>query len=110
MKVYFDNAATTKVRDEVIDEISSVLKNCFGNPSSTHSFGRSAKSYIETSRKSIAKILNNSKFSNQYYFSSFDLNSLIMMKEILPNANYGFLIHEFKKDIMLLLKDNYNKR
>ena len=30
MKVYFDNAATTKVRDEVIDEISSVLKNCFG--------------------------------------------------------------------------------
>ena len=58
MKVYFDNAATTKVRDEVIDEISDVLKNCFGNPSSTHSYGRTAKSYIETSRKSIAKILN----------------------------------------------------
>jgi len=58
MKVYFDNAATTRVRDEVIDEISSVLKNCFGNPSSTHSFGRSAKTYIETSRKSVAKILN----------------------------------------------------
>ena len=58
MKVYFDNAATTKVRDEVVDEISDVLKNCFGNPSSTHSYGRSAKSYIETSRKSIAKILN----------------------------------------------------
>jgi len=47
---------------------------------------------------SIAKILNNSKFSNQYYFSSFDWNSLIMMKEFLPNANYGLLIHEFKKD------------
>ena len=58
MNVYFDNAATTKVRDEVIDDISNVLKDCFGNPSSTHSFGRSAKSYIETSRKSIAKILN----------------------------------------------------
>jgi len=58
MNVYFDNAATTKVRAEVIDDISNVLKDCFGNPSSTHSFGRSAKSYIETSRKSIAKILN----------------------------------------------------
>ena len=58
MKVYFDNAATTKVRDEVVNEISDVLKNCFGNPSSTHSYGRSAKSFIETSRKSIAKILN----------------------------------------------------
>ena len=58
MNVYFDNAATTKVREEVVDEVSNVLKNCFGNPSSTHSFGRSAKSYIETSRKTIAKILN----------------------------------------------------
>ena len=58
MNVYFDNAATTQVRDEVVDEISNVLKNCFGNPSSTHSYGRSAKSYIETSRKSVAKILN----------------------------------------------------
>ncbi len=58
MNVYFDNAATTKVRDEVIDNMSNVLKDCFGNPSSTHSYGRSAKSYIETARKSIAKILN----------------------------------------------------
>ena len=58
MNVYFDNAATTKIRDEVIDNMSNVLKDCFGNPSSTHSYGRSAKSYIETSRKSIAKILN----------------------------------------------------
>jgi cysteine desulfurase len=58
MNVYFDNAATTKIRDEVIDNMSNVLKDCFGNPSSTHSYGRSAKSYIETSRKSIAKIIN----------------------------------------------------
>ena len=43
---------------EVVNEISDLLKNCFGNPSSTHSFGRSSKSYIERSRKSIAKILN----------------------------------------------------
>ena len=47
---------------------------------------------------SIARIISNSKFSNQYYFSSFDWDSLIMMKEIIPNANYGLLVHEFKKD------------
>ena len=58
MNVYFDNASTTKIREEVVYEISSILKNCFGNPSSSHSFGRSAKSYIETSRKTIANILN----------------------------------------------------
>ena len=58
MNVYFDNASTTKIREEVVSEISSILKNCFGNPSSSHSYGRSAKSYIETSRKTIANILN----------------------------------------------------
>ena len=58
MNVYFDNASTTKIREEVVHEISSILKNCFGNPSSSHSYGRSAKSYIETSRNTIANILN----------------------------------------------------
>ena len=53
--VYFDNAATTPIRTEVVDVMHNVLKDTFGNPSSTHSFGRSAKTQIETARKSIAK-------------------------------------------------------
>ncbi len=56
-KTYLDNAATTPLRDEVISEMMQVLQNEFGNPSSTHSFGRGAKNIIETSRKSIAKVL-----------------------------------------------------
>lgn len=55
--VYFDNAATTQMRDEVIDAISDCMKSTFGNPSSTHSFGRKAKSLVENARKSIAKEL-----------------------------------------------------
>ena len=57
-KVYLDNAATTKIREEVIHEMVEVMSNDFGNPSSTHSFGRNAKNIIELSRKSIAKALN----------------------------------------------------
>ena len=57
-KIYLDNAATTKVRDEVILEMQKALEECYGNPSSTHSFGRSAKTAIETARKTIAKRLN----------------------------------------------------
>ncbi|WP_250432363.1 cysteine desulfurase family protein [Hanstruepera flava] len=56
--VYFDNAATTQVRDEVINTITDVIKNNFGNPSSTHSFGRSSKVLVEQSRKTIAKHLH----------------------------------------------------
>ena len=58
MKVYFDNAATTPMRKEVIESISSVMEECYGNPSSSHAFGRTAKTYIETARKAIANLLN----------------------------------------------------
>lgn len=56
--VYFDNAATTQVREEVISAMSEVLKSNFGNPSSSHSFGRSSKSIIEQCRKNIAAHFN----------------------------------------------------
>lgn len=56
--VYFDNAATTPIRTEVVDVMQDVLNDTFGNPSSTHAFGRSAKTQIETARKSIAKHFN----------------------------------------------------
>ena len=58
MKVYFDNAATTPMRNEVIELMTQSMSTTFGNPSSTHGFGRSAKSLIETARKSVAKHLN----------------------------------------------------
>ena len=59
-KVYLDNASTTQIRPEVVQEMTKVLTEDFGNPSSTHSFGRNAKSILELSRKSIAKCLNSS--------------------------------------------------
>ena len=58
MNVYFDNAATTPLRKEVIQIISNVMEDCFGNPSSVHAFGRTAKTNLETARKGIAKLLN----------------------------------------------------
>lgn len=57
-KVYFDSAATTQLRDDVITCITEVLKTEYGNPSSTHSYGRSSKSLLENARKEIAKLLN----------------------------------------------------
>lgn len=57
-QLYFDSAATTQIRDEVIDRMTNIMKNNYGNASSTHSFGRSSKALIENSRKTIAKYLN----------------------------------------------------
>ena len=55
--IYLDNAATTPVLPEVIKKMKEVLSDSFGNPSSIHSQGRTAKSLIENTRKSIAKEL-----------------------------------------------------
>lgn len=57
-KVYFDNAATTPMDQEVIRTIFKSMTETYGNPSSTHSIGRKAKAMVERSRNSIAKILN----------------------------------------------------
>ena len=58
MRVYLDNAATTPIAPEVVEAMLPVLKENFGNPSSTHFFGRNAKALVETSRRTIAKYLN----------------------------------------------------
>jgi len=67
-QIYLDNAATTQIRDEVIDVMAKVMKNNYGNASSSHSFGRASKSLIEKSRKSIAGFLNVS--AGEIYFTS----------------------------------------
>jgi len=58
MRVYLDNAATTPIAPEVVECMIPYLQNEFGNPSSSHFYGRQAKAVIETSRRSIAKHLN----------------------------------------------------
>jgi len=57
-KVYLDNAATTQIRQEVIEKMQEALTQYYGNPSSVHSYGRTSKTAIEKARKTIAKTLN----------------------------------------------------
>lgn len=57
-KIYLDNAATTPMSTEVIETVTDVMKVAFGNPSSTHQYGRSAKVLVEKARKNIAKQFN----------------------------------------------------
>ena len=56
--VYFDHAATTHLYPEVSNRLSETYKECFGNPSSSHSGGRKAKALIENARRTIAKELS----------------------------------------------------
>jgi len=58
MKVYFDNASTTKVHPKVLDAMLPYFTEIFGNPSSIHSFGSTTKVAIEDARETIANLIN----------------------------------------------------
>ena len=69
MKIrYFDNAATTKVKKEVVDNMFPYFVESYGNPSSLYTLGRTAKVGIEEARKHVANLINCEK--NEIYFTS----------------------------------------
>lgn len=58
MNIYLDNAATTALDPEVFEAMRPYMLEHFGNPSSTHSYGRKVRSAIESARKTVASLLN----------------------------------------------------
>jgi cysteine desulfurase len=67
--IYLDNAATTRLDDEVTEVMFRVMKNNYGNPSSVHKLGRESKVIIEEARNTIAEIIR-AKPSEIYFTSS----------------------------------------
>jgi cysteine desulfurase len=57
-KVYLDNAATTAVDSSVIEVMHRSMQENFGNPSSSHQYGRKAKNLIENARINIANLFH----------------------------------------------------
>ncbi len=58
MRIYFDNAATTAIDPEVIQEMMQVMQVSYGNPSSIHAHGREVRTLIEKARRTVANLLN----------------------------------------------------
>ena len=58
MAIYLDHAATTPLRGEVLEAMLPFLTEAFGNPSSAHSFGRSARAALDEAHERVAKRLN----------------------------------------------------
>ena len=64
---YFDNAATTRVKKEVLEEMLPYFHEKYGNPSSLYSIGRASKKAIEEARKKVANLMNANP--NEIYFT-----------------------------------------
>lgn len=68
MRIYFDNAATTAIDPEVFEEMTRVMRDYYGNPSSIHAHGREVRTLIEKARKTVAHLLNVSP--SEIFFTS----------------------------------------
>lgn len=64
---YFDHAATTQIKPEVLEAMMPFLTNSYGNPSSVYALGRESRSAIEQARLTVAKALNAS--TKEIYFT-----------------------------------------
>ena len=66
--VYFDNAATTRLDEDVLKEMLPYLREDYGNASAIYKLGRKSRKAIEESREKIAKVLNCKP--NEIYFTA----------------------------------------
>ena len=57
MRIYFDHNATTPVEPAVADAMDAAQRGCFGNASSVHTFGQTAKGLLDDARASVAALI-----------------------------------------------------
>ena len=58
MKIYADNAATTRMSRTAIDAMIPYMENVYGNPSSLYSIGQEAKEALEQAREAVSAVIN----------------------------------------------------
>lgn len=110
--IYLDNAATTCVRKEVSDKMASVLRSYYGNPSSTHSFGRSSKSILEKCRKNIASFFSVKPSEIIFTSGGTEADNLVLRSAVLDlKINHiitSKIEHHAVGHTVNYLKDNFN--
>ena len=109
MKIYADNAATTKMSRAAIDTMIDYMENHFGNPSSLYMIGQEAKDRLEEARAAVAGIINaqprevlftsgGSEADNQALLSAAKFGELKGKKHIISTAiEHHAILHTLKK-------------
>ena len=87
--IYLDNAASTRVREEVLETVNDILLNDYANPDAAHEFGLQAAKRIKKSRQIIADALSVS--TKEVYFTSggSEGNNIIIQGIINGNPRQG---------------------
>ncbi|MCF0229193.1 MAG: cysteine desulfurase [Parasporobacterium sp.] len=89
MEVYFDNSATTRVDDNVIEVIEKVMREDYGNPSSKHMKGLDSETYLRNARESLAGILKVSEKEIIFTSGGTESNNMAIIGAALANQRKG---------------------
>ena len=90
-----------KITNIYIPTLSEILLFCSNNNIGLNIELKPNLDFRVENNLAIAKLFSTFPLNIQYYFSSFDLESLISMKKIIPNAYYGFLVDEFTHNLSI---------
>lgn len=82
MRVYLDNAATTRLAPEVSEAMKEVMDNVYGNPSSVHTFGREARTVIDRARRKAAEIVGAAPSEIFFTSGGTEANNLVLRKSV----------------------------
>lgn len=91
-KIYLDNNATTKVDEEVFNTMLPYLKEEYGNPSSTYSFGKNVKEEINKARGNVARMLNTQSYNIIFTSCGSESNVTAIMSVLKTNPNKKHII------------------
>lgn len=92
LKIYFDNNATTKCDEEVINAMLPYLKEEYGNPSSIYSFGSNVRESIQKSRKNVAELLNAKESEIIFTSCASESNTTAIFSAVRNNPNKKHII------------------
>ena len=112
MEVYLDNAATTKAAKEVVDMVSKVMLEDYGNPSSKHIKGVTAENYIKETASIIAKSLKCQEKEIVFTSGGTESNNMAIIGAAMANKRKGNHVivsgieHSSVKEPFLYLEDN----
>ncbi len=89
--IYLDNNASTPLSPKVADAVAACLRSNFGNPSSAHSYGETAKKVIEHARKQVAALINAHPEEIIFTSGGTEANNLAILGTAL-RFNHGHII------------------
>ena len=89
MRVYFDNSASTKVADSVIEVMIKTMREDYGNPSAKHMMGVVAEKYVKEATRMIAKTLKVEEKEILFTSGGTESNNIALIGGALANQRRG---------------------